>query len=39
MGYQDIYAAWKNDPEGFWMKAAQDIDWVKPPSQIGRAHV
>ncbi|SDL29240.1 propionyl-CoA synthetase [Paracoccus chinensis] len=32
MGYQDIYAAWKNDPEGFWMEAAQDIDWVKPPS-------
>ena len=26
MGYQDIYAAWKNDPEGFWMEAAKGID-------------
>ena len=33
MGYQDIYAGWKADPEAFWMKAAEAIDWVKPPSK------
>jgi propionyl-CoA synthetase len=31
MGYADIYAGWKSDPEGFWMEAAGAIDWVKPP--------
>lgn len=33
MGYNDVYAAWKADPEGFWMEAAQAIDWDKPPSK------
>ena len=33
MAYQDVYAAWKSDPEAFWMKAAEAIDWVKPPSK------
>ena len=33
MTYQDVYAAWKNDPEAFWMNAAQGIDWIKPPSK------
>ncbi|WP_197916225.1 propionate-CoA ligase PrpE [Thiosulfatihalobacter marinus] len=33
MGYQDVYQSWKNDPEGFWMQAAQAIDWDKPPSK------
>ncbi|KGJ18269.1 propionyl-CoA synthetase [Paracoccus sanguinis] len=33
MGYQDVYSAWKNDPEAFWMQAAQGIDWIKPPSK------
>jgi len=33
MGYQEIYDGWKADPEGFWMEAAQEIDWVKPPSK------
>lgn len=33
MGYRDIYAAWQADPEGFWMQAAQDIDWQQPPSR------
>ncbi|MDD9718470.1 propionate-CoA ligase PrpE [Dinoroseobacter sp. PD6] len=31
MTYSQTYAAWKNDPEGFWMEAAQAIDWVTPP--------
>ncbi len=33
MAYKDVYEAWKSDPEGFWMEAAQAIDWVVPPSR------
>ncbi|NNE87156.1 MAG: propionyl-CoA synthetase [Silicimonas sp.] len=33
MGYAEIYAAWKADPEAFWMEAAQAIDWVSPPTR------
>ena len=33
MGYTEVYQGWKDDPEGFWMDAAQSIDWVKPPSK------
>ena len=33
MGYADVYAAWKSDPEAFWMEAAQAIDWVTAPSK------
>ena len=33
MSYRDIYEDWKADPESFWMKAAEAIDWVKPPSR------
>ena len=33
MGYTDVYESWKADPEGFWMAAAQGIDWVRPPSK------
>ncbi|MCA0962310.1 propionyl-CoA synthetase [Salipiger bermudensis] len=33
MGYKDVYEAWKSDPEGFWMEAAQAIDWDVPPSK------
>ena len=33
MGYTEVYAGWKSDPEGFWMDAAKAIDWVKPPSR------
>uniref|UniRef100_UPI00396CA344 AMP-binding protein n=1 Tax=Paracoccus sp. TaxID=267 RepID=UPI00396CA344 len=35
MAYQDLYAAWRADPETFWTSAAKDIDWAVPPS---RAH-
>ena len=31
--YQDIYNGWKSDPEGFWMEAANAIDWVKTPTK------
>ncbi|MBQ4825021.1 propionyl-CoA synthetase [Leisingera sp. HS039] len=33
MGYQDIYAGWKQDPERFWMEAAQAINWDEAPKQ------
>ena len=33
MGYADVYGAWKNDPEGFWMDQAKSIDWVTPPTK------
>ncbi len=33
MGYREIYAQWKSDPEGFWMEQAQAIDWVQQPSR------
>ena len=33
MAYRDIYQAWKDDPDGFWMDAAEAIDWVEKPSK------
>ncbi|WP_127115012.1 propionate-CoA ligase PrpE [Shimia sediminis] len=33
MSYQEVYQGWKNDPEGFWMEAAQAIDWDQAPSK------
>ena len=33
MAYKDVYAAWKNDPEAFWMDAAKAIDWDEAPSK------
>ena len=33
MSYHDIYNGWKADPEGFWMQAAEAIDWVEKPSK------
>ena len=33
MGYREIYDAWKADPEGFWMDAAEAIDWDRKPSK------
>ena len=33
MAYKEVYDSWKADPEGFWMKAAGGIDWVKAPSR------
>ncbi|MEO0485739.1 MAG: AMP-binding protein [Pseudomonadota bacterium] len=32
MTYANTYTAWKDDPEGFWMGAADAIDWVTPPT-------
>ncbi|MBL4811187.1 MAG: AMP-binding protein, partial [Rhodobacteraceae bacterium] len=33
MGYRETYAAWQNDPEAFWLEAAQTIDWDAFPSK------
>ena len=33
MSYKKVYNSWKNDPEAFWMTAADDIDWVTKPSK------
>lgn len=33
MSYKEIYDGWKKDPEGFWMNAAEAIDWVEKPSK------
>ena len=31
MGYAEVYEGWKADPEGFWLTAAQAIDWDVAP--------
>ena len=33
MSYASVYAAWKNDPEGFWMEQAKAIDWDRAPTR------
>ncbi len=33
MAYADIYKGWQDDPEGFWMQAAEAIDWDRKPSK------
>ena len=33
MSYEDVYSSWKTHPDAFWMKAAEAIDWVEPPSK------
>ncbi len=33
MSYQTVYQGWKADPDGFWMRASEGIDWERPPSK------
>ena len=33
MAYSEIYSAWKSDPDAFWMKGAETIDWDQRPSK------
>ena len=33
MAYAKVYADWQTDPEAFWMKAAEAIDWNRKPSK------
>ena len=32
--YFEVYGGWQQDPEGFWGKAAEAIDWFKQPEKI-----
>lgn len=32
--YSDVYDAWKHDPEAFWSKAAESIDWFSPWDKV-----
>ena len=32
--YAEVYEQWRADPQAFWAQAAQEIDWIKPPSRI-----
>ncbi len=31
--YREVYEAWRADPEGFWMEAAEAIDWTSKPTR------
>ena len=33
MGYAQVYQQWQQDPEGFWLSAAEGIDWVTRPTR------
>ncbi len=33
MTYADLYAQSMADPEGFWLRAAQEIDWIMAPTR------
>jgi len=32
--YADVYERWKDDPEAYWAKAAEDITWFKAPQKV-----
>ncbi len=32
--YRQVYAEWQRNPESFWAQAAQEIDWITPPTRI-----
>jgi propionyl-CoA synthetase len=32
--YDEVYARWQRDPEGFWGEAAQEIDWIEPAKRV-----
>jgi propionyl-CoA synthetase len=32
--YDEIYAKWKADPQGFWAEAASAVDWFKPCAKV-----
>ena len=31
--YQEVYNQWSDNPVNFWLRAAQEIDWISPPSR------
>ena len=32
--YQEVYARWQRDPQGFWGEAAAEIDWIVKPKTV-----
>jgi len=32
-GYREVYQGWRDDPEGFWMRAAEAVDWIEQPTR------
>ena len=32
--YKDVYAQWQRNPEAFWEKAAENIDWIRPADKV-----
>ncbi|MCW2306154.1 propionyl-CoA synthetase [Rhodobium gokarnense] len=32
--YNEVYEGWKNDPDGFWGNAAEEIDWFTPYDKV-----
>ncbi|WP_269931336.1 propionyl-CoA synthetase [Aminobacter sp. HY435] len=32
--YHEVYDSWMRNPEGFWAKAAEAIDWFKPWNKV-----
>ncbi|MDE0111073.1 MAG: propionyl-CoA synthetase [Albidovulum sp.] len=33
MKYKEVYGQWQADPEAFWMRTAEAIDWIEPPTK------
>ncbi len=33
MKYADVYQSWRSDPEAFWLKAAEAVDWTRKPAK------
>ncbi|KIN70825.1 Propionate--CoA ligase [Sulfitobacter noctilucae] len=38
MGYRETYADWQKDPEAFWLKQADAIDWMVKPTKALTDH-
>ena len=35
--YSEVYREWRDDPEAFWLRAAEAIDWSVPPTRAFEA--
>ncbi|MBC6416429.1 MAG: propionyl-CoA synthetase [Rhodospirillales bacterium] len=31
--YKEVYETWRQDPEAFWMAAAEEVDWIRKPTR------
>ncbi len=32
--YDEVYAAWRADPDAFWRRAAERLEWATPPATV-----